>query len=134
MDAAWDGIANAGLRPVLGSRLANQLDDTLHGRFNLPPGGQFGGWHIYLDKDLRTLLGNRVRGKFRNRYCGRAGSRAAAGTSGAAIDAAGAALARTQGPIRPSGVPTPSASGSSSCRGCCRRRSGTRTGRAASSR
>ena len=97
MDTAWEGIANAGLRRVLGAKLANQLDETLHGRFNLPPGGQFSGWHMYLDKDLRTLLGRRVRGKFRNRYCGRGRLRRCRVDLWRALDRAGAKLARTQG-------------------------------------
>ena len=36
------------------------------------PGGSayFGGWYGYVEKDLRTLLGKRVRGRYSRRYCG----------------------------------------------------------------
>ncbi len=97
LDTAWDGIANAGLRRVLGPKLADQLDESLISRFDLPPSGQFSGWHIYLDKDLRTLLGSRVRGKYKNRYCGRGKIRRCRADLWRAIDKAGAKLARTQG-------------------------------------
>ena len=39
------------------SRWRTSSTTTLHSRFDLPPGGQFGGWHMYMSKDLRTLLG-----------------------------------------------------------------------------
>ena len=48
LDTAWNRLADAALTPVLGQPLADQLDDTLHRRFDLPPGGQFGGWHMYM--------------------------------------------------------------------------------------
>ena len=98
MDTAWNGIANAGLRRVLGPKLADQLDETLHDRFNAPPGGQFSGWHIYMDKDLRTLLKRRVRGTFRNQYCGRGKLKRCREDLWRALDRAGARMARTQGP------------------------------------
>ena len=45
--------------------------------FQSPPSGMYGGWHQYISKDLRTLLGQSVKGKFKVRYCGR-GERASA--------------------------------------------------------
>jgi len=96
MDTAFDSIANAALRPVLGPQLDQFAE--LQGRFDLPPGGQYGGWHIYLDKDFRTLLGKPVKGRFAVRYCG-AGSLAAcrAAISGALVQA-GDTLTAQQGP------------------------------------
>ena len=96
LDTAWDGLADAVMGPVLGPDLAELA--TLRSRFDLPPGGQFGGWHYYMDKDLRTLLGDRVKGKFANRYCG-AGKLATCRTSlWAALQAAGTKLSAAQGP------------------------------------
>ena len=70
LDAAWNRLADAAMTPVLGKPLADQLATTLHSRYDLPPGGQFGGWHMYMSKDLRSLLGEPVKGPFANRYCG----------------------------------------------------------------
>ena len=98
MDAAWPKLADAAMRPVLGQALADQLNDTLHRRFDLPPGGMFGGWHMYMSKDLRTLLGRRVRGPLRNRYCGRGDANVCRADLWAAMEAAGAELAAAQGP------------------------------------
>ncbi|MBV9916001.1 MAG: penicillin acylase family protein [Solirubrobacterales bacterium] len=97
MDTAWPLLANAWASSVLGSALAGQLA-TFNSRFDQPPSGQYKGWHIYMDKDLRTLLGERVRGKFHLRYCG-AGNLGRCRTQlWAALDAAGAELAASQGP------------------------------------
>jgi acyl-homoserine lactone acylase PvdQ len=98
MDAAWVGLADATMRPVLGP-LADQLNDSgLFVRFEHPPKNMFDGWYQYMDKDLRRLLGRHVRGPFHNRYCGNGNLRACATALWGAIDAAGAQLAATQGP------------------------------------
>ena len=70
LDTAWNRLADATLVPVLGQPLADQLSNTLHRRYDLPPRGQSGGWHMYMSKDLRRLLGKPVKGPLRNRYCG----------------------------------------------------------------
>ncbi|HVI35481.1 MAG TPA: penicillin acylase family protein, partial [Gaiellales bacterium] len=98
MDAAWPRLADAVMTPVLGQPLADQLNDTLHRRFDQPPGGQFGGWHMYMDKDLRTLLGKSVKGKFANRYCGNGDLASCRASLWAALEAAGAQLQAAQGP------------------------------------
>ena len=86
MDGVWDPIAEAALRPVFGS-LIPDVDDVRNV-----------GDASYLDKDLRTLLGRRVEGKFNLRYCG-AGSLGACRTSlWTAIDQAAAGLATEFGP------------------------------------
>ena len=55
MDAAWPKIADAFMRPQLGSQL-DELD-SLFSRFDQPPGGQYDGWYQYFDRDVRALLG-----------------------------------------------------------------------------
>jgi acyl-homoserine lactone acylase PvdQ len=97
LDTAWPRLANAAMRPVLGEALSNQLNDTLHRRFDLPPGGQFGGWHMYMSKDLRSLLGKKVKGPLRNRYCGNGDAGSCRADLWAAMEAAGAELQTAQG-------------------------------------
>jgi acyl-homoserine lactone acylase PvdQ len=65
MDVAWPKIADAFMAPVLGPDLDELA--TIVGRHSL---SQYGGWYQYFDKDIRTLLGDPVKGKFNNRYCG----------------------------------------------------------------
>jgi hypothetical protein len=89
-------MVDAAMSPLLGP-LVDELQG-LHHRFDLPPMGQFSGWHQYLDKDLRRLLGRKVRGKLRNRYCGRGNLANCARDLWAALDATGAQLAAAQGP------------------------------------
>ncbi len=97
LDTAWPRLANAAMRPVLGDALMDQLHNTLHRRYDLPPGGQFGGWHMYMSKDLRRLMGKRVRGPLRNRYCGNGDAAACRADLWAAMEAAGAELQASQG-------------------------------------
>jgi hypothetical protein len=61
MDAVWRPIANAVMSPVFGSLVAD-----LNNVRNL--GGLAG--ESYVDKDLRTLLGDPVVGPFNLSYCG----------------------------------------------------------------
>jgi acyl-homoserine lactone acylase PvdQ len=76
MDAWWDPMVRGVFTPVLGSRLLEHIRDVIG--FGSPPGpggSSFGsGWWGYLEKDLRRMLGMRVRQPLRRRYCGR-GSR-----------------------------------------------------------
>jgi acyl-homoserine lactone acylase PvdQ len=97
LDTAWPRLADAAMQPVLGAELAEQLNDTLHRRFDLPPSGQFGGWHMYMSKDLRRLMGRNVRGPLANRYCGNGNADRCRTALWAAMEAAGAELAATQG-------------------------------------
>jgi len=73
-----------------------QFEDVV-GRYSSPPGGQYGGWHIYMDKDLRTLLGETVKGKYSEAYCGGGDVDACRSALWAALDAAGNELAAAQG-------------------------------------
>ncbi len=97
MDTAWPLLADAWASSVLGPRLSTELA-SFDSRFDLPPGGQYTGWHIYMDKDLRTLLGMRVRGPYAVRYCGGGSLQRCRALLWAAIDRAGRRLAASQGP------------------------------------
>ncbi|MEO8966709.1 MAG: penicillin acylase family protein [Solirubrobacteraceae bacterium] len=94
MDAAWNGIAEAVMRPVLGPLTANlaQLIPTSSTPSFDP------GWYGYVSKDLRSELGMRVRGPFSRRYCGHGRVSACRASLWAAIGAAALKLKATQGP------------------------------------
>ena len=95
--AAWDRLADAALCGRLGRAVCRRLA-ILRPRFDAPPGAnQYGGWHQYMSKDLRTLLGRRVRGRYRLRYCGNGSVRACARALWAALEATGPGLAAAQG-------------------------------------
>ena len=64
MDAAWPQLANAWASSVLGPALSKQLASFVS-QYDLPPAGQYTGWHIYMNKDLRSLLGARVQREVR---------------------------------------------------------------------
>jgi acyl-homoserine lactone acylase PvdQ len=101
MDAAWPGIADAVLSPILGplvdrlARLMGRSDDAN------PDGSSYAsGWYGYVDKDLRALLGSPtpVKGQFSRRYCGAGVLETCREALWTAIDAAAAKLESTQGP------------------------------------
>src|SRR5262245_10759600 len=58
MAAAWNRLADAVLSPVLGPLVDNLA--ALEPRHST---GYLSGWYGYVDKDLRTRLGDRVRGR-----------------------------------------------------------------------
>lgn len=95
MDAAWPKVADAFMGPVLGPQL-DELN-TLVSRFELPPKGQYTGWYQYFDKDIRTLLGDKVQAPFANHYCGAGNKAACQRAVWAAIDSAGTQLQAAQG-------------------------------------
>jgi acyl-homoserine lactone acylase PvdQ len=96
MDTAWPLLANAWASSVLGKNLSAQLASFVS-PYDQPPGGQYTGWHIYMDKDLRTMLGEQVRGKFNVRYCGAGNLSRCQKLLWHAIDRAGNALSAKQG-------------------------------------
>jgi acyl-homoserine lactone acylase PvdQ len=96
MDTAWPMLANAWASSVLGAKLSAELS-TFVSQFDQPPGGQYTGWHIYMNKDLRTILGEPVRGKFAVRYCGDGKLKRCQAELWSAIDRAGNALTKSQG-------------------------------------
>ena len=77
MDAWWPRLVRAEFQPALGRKLfdavegMNELsnDPNNHGQ-HLGSAWQ-SGWYGYVIKDLRTLLGRRVRGRYSRVYCGR---------------------------------------------------------------
>jgi hypothetical protein len=59
--------------------------------------GFTGGWISYIDKDLRTLLGQKVRGRFHFHFCGSGNVVTCANSLWAALDSAGNDLQAAQG-------------------------------------
>jgi acyl-homoserine lactone acylase PvdQ len=91
-DTWYPRLGDAVLSPVLQELTPSFADLVGRG------GRSFGsGWFGYIDKDLRTLLGRNVRGRYANRYCGRGNRAACAASLWASLDAAGAELASEQG-------------------------------------
>src|SRR5829696_4263472 len=100
MAAVWDGLAGAAMCRRLGAKLCKALE-TRQARFQRPPSGMYGGWHQYMSKDLRSLLGRDVRGRFHVRYCGRGKLARCARDLWAAIERGARAEAARQGSIDP---------------------------------
>ena len=96
LDAAWKGLSDAGLCDRLGSSLCKQLEGR-NARFDQPPGGQYGGWHQYMWKDLRAMLGQKVAGAYNLRYCGDGSVKTCSKELWAALDTARKRLAAQQG-------------------------------------
>ncbi|HEY3182465.1 MAG TPA: penicillin acylase family protein [Gaiellaceae bacterium] len=93
LDALWPKLTDAILRPTLGpvtDRLA-QLDPP----FDL---AMFAGSTRYVDKDLRTIFGKPVQGKFSTQFCGGGAPAQCTAVLSAAIHAAGDELQAVQGP------------------------------------
>jgi len=99
LDAAWPTLADAVMTPVLGP-LVPRLAGLQERSDNPGPGGSafIDGWYGYVDKDLRTLLGQTVRGPYSRRYCGAGVLATCREALWGAIDAAAAQLEATQGP------------------------------------
>ncbi len=96
LDSAWKGITDAAMCDRLGTALCTQLAGR-NPRFDQPPGGQYAGWHQYMWKDLRSLLGQKVAGAYHLRYCGDGKLSTCARELWAALDTAGKRLAAQQG-------------------------------------
>jgi acyl-homoserine lactone acylase PvdQ len=97
LDTAWKGLTDAAMCDRLGSAVCKQLEGR-NSRFDTPPNGQYAGWHQYMWKDFRAMLGQKVAGAYHLRYCGDGKVSRCAKELWAAIDAAGAKLASQQGP------------------------------------
>ena len=87
------------MKPVIGS----QLDElsSLFSRFDQPPSGQYSGWYQYFDKDIRALLGQKVRVRSRSKYCGHGKKAACQKAVWNAIAAAGTEAAAQYGSENP---------------------------------
>ena len=135
MDAAWPRIANAFMGTRLTPALLDELE-TLFSRWRRPPGGQYDGWYQYFDRDIRTLLGERVRAAVRELVLREGPGGGVLGTrSGRRWRLPARSWPRSrERPTRRRGARTRPRSGSSSFPGSCRRRCATRTARPGSSR
>ena len=79
MDAWWPLLVKAEFEPVLGSALLNEVegefpinDEPGHGTSGAHLGSAFDvGFYGIVQKDLRAVLGQRVRGPLNRVYCGR---------------------------------------------------------------
>jgi acyl-homoserine lactone acylase PvdQ len=89
MDAWWPRLAVAVLQPVLGP-LTDELKRMNPISDDANPGGSSydAGWYEYVDKDLRTLTGQRLHGVYSTRYCGGGDLKACAASLWNALDAA----------------------------------------------
>jgi acyl-homoserine lactone acylase PvdQ len=96
LDSAWKKLTDAGLCDRLGSSLCKGLEGRIS-RYDAPPGGQYSGWHQYMGKDLRTMLGQKVRGKYHLRYCGDGSVSRCSKELWAAIDGASKTITAKQG-------------------------------------
>jgi acyl-homoserine lactone acylase PvdQ len=102
MDAAWPKIADAVMSPVLGPQLPELA--SLMGRddsANNQGSSYDSGWYGYIDKDLRTVSGHQVAGRFKTRFCGLGDLTACRDSLWAAIDSAGNDLQAAQGTANP---------------------------------
>jgi acyl-homoserine lactone acylase PvdQ len=93
MDAVWRPVAEAVMRPVFSRDLLEALD-SVRGL-----GGLSG--ESYVDKDLRTLLRQHVRGRFNLRYCGNGSLRTCRESLWAAVEGAADELAAQFGSSDP---------------------------------
>ena len=99
LDAAWPGLADAILEPLLGPLTARLAALNPRSDDPDPAGSAYGaGWYGYLDKDLRTLLERPVRGAYSRRYCGAADPDACRRALWEAVDRAAAELEAVLGP------------------------------------
>ena len=102
LDAAWTPLAQAVLEPVLGS-LVGPGDGTLTSMMgpddaaNSQGSSYASGWYGYVDKDLRTLLGDKVNDPYSRLYCGNGSINACRASLWQALASATAKLAASQG-------------------------------------
>lgn len=99
IDQAWQSIAGDGLCWRMGTKLCEELAQRNGGSdaYDAPPGGQYGGWHQYMWKDLRNLLGEKVNGAYKIKYCGKGSLAKCSADIWDSISEAAAALAAAQG-------------------------------------
>jgi acyl-homoserine lactone acylase PvdQ len=100
MEAAWTPIAEAVLAPVLGGQLGEFESISSPDNPRNSGGSSFGsGWYSYVNKDLRSELGQPVAQPYSREYCGN-GNLAACRTSlWAAIQKAAEGLKAAQGSV-----------------------------------
>ena len=96
MDTAFPLLAKAAMCAPLGGGLCDRLAKRVS-IFDQPPSGQYSGWHQYMQKDLRTLLGTSVKRKYSMAYCGKGKVSTCAAALWGAIKQAGDKLQKAQG-------------------------------------
>jgi acyl-homoserine lactone acylase PvdQ len=100
MDAWWPLLMRAEFQPVLGPRLLDAIQAMVP--FDRSPSSDYTsygvGWYGYVDKDLRMVLGQRVRGRFSRRYCGRGSLRRCRAAIVGSLSQALAQVSSQQGP------------------------------------
>jgi hypothetical protein len=96
MDAFGPLLSDAVMDPVLGPQAA-QPDKTIIGKDASWQGDYAGGWNSYVDKDLRSLLGKKVKGAYHFKFCGGGNLNACATALWGALDAAGNTLQGANG-------------------------------------
>jgi Penicillin amidase len=74
MDAWWPRLVEAQFKPRLGNDLFSRIEGIIP--FDDPPSLGLGsayieGWYGYVQKDLRTMLGKKVKGRYSRKYCGK---------------------------------------------------------------
>jgi len=99
IDAAWPGIARAVIRGKLSEASTDALREQVGYSGNPGSGGSAfgGGWYSYVDKDLRTLLGEDVKSPWTDHFCGGGNVNTCANALFDAIDAAASSLATSTG-------------------------------------
>ena len=95
MDGSWTNIANAFMKPRIGSQL-DELD-SLFSRFDQPPAGRYSGWYQYFDRDINALLGRHVPSPFNLAYCGKGNLEKCQSDIWKAIEKSGDEIAAEQG-------------------------------------
>jgi hypothetical protein len=102
MDAAYPNIVSNELAARLGPGLLPQLN-SLYSRWDAPPGGEYSGWYMYFDRDIRGLLAKKKRlpDQFNLSYCGKGHLGACRQEIWTAIQAAGDKLTADQGTADP---------------------------------
>ena len=72
MDAWWEPLVRGAFQRRLGAPLFDSVAALNQVHQEPGPGGSafFDGWYGYMEKDLRSLLGRRVRGRYSRIYCG----------------------------------------------------------------
>jgi acyl-homoserine lactone acylase PvdQ len=99
LDAAFKGIGEAVLGPVLGPELTSELA-AMAPIENAPSssGSAYDeGWYGYISKDLRSEVGLPVAGPYSRRYCGNGSLKVCRASLWAAIQTAAEQLKATQG-------------------------------------
>jgi acyl-homoserine lactone acylase PvdQ len=99
LDGAWTPLATAVLQPVLGDLTAQLAGlESPDNKANNNGSSYNSGWYGYVDKDLRSLLGQPVTDPFSRRYCGDGDMTACRDSLWAVLQKVARDLSAAQGP------------------------------------